>query len=130
MKNVFLDANILIDLIKRRDGYEQSMEILRNENLELYISSLSVHVVTYVLKIKPNSSQMRDLIDFLSDISIIPLSNTQVSKALELGYKDFEDMLQFFSAVEFCDTILTRNRKDFEKIKKLTKSKINIISPK
>lgn len=38
-----------------------------------------------------------------------------IDKALNAGFKDFEDALQYFSAVAFgCQVIITRNENDFK----------------
>lgn len=130
MRHLFLDANILVDLLMKRESHEEIQKIIESEESQIYISPLSIHITIYTLKLKPDTEYLEKLKNLIATTCVIPLTNIQVSQSFKTGYKDFEDMLQFFSAVEFCDTILTRDKKDFENIKKLTKSKINIISPK
>lgn len=44
------------------------------------------------------------------------MDNEVIEKAINAGFKDFEDTMQYFSAIASdCGLILTRNEKDFKK---------------
>lgn len=130
MKRVFLDANILIDLVSpERPNHSYIRDFLLSAEIKnLYISSLSVHIVFYVLKIKPNTKKCKDMKIFLENINLIPLTENIIKQSINQNFSDFEDCLQYFSAIDNCDYILTGDKKDFEKIKKLAPSKIEIVS--
>ena len=126
MKKIFLDANILIDLITRRvkiDGIE------RIDFRQLYSSTLSAHILFYVNKIKYNSPEAKKSADILNHISLTPLTEEIVKNAYKVKYYDYEDTLQYLMALNAgCNYILTRDKKDFEKIKKIIPSNIKIIT--
>ena len=43
------------------------------------------------------------------------MDNEVVEKAIHSGFKDFEDAMQYFSAISSnCELIITRNEKDFK----------------
>ncbi len=43
------------------------------------------------------------------------MNDETVEKAINSSFKDFEDSMQYYSAVaEHCDVIITRNEKDFK----------------
>ena len=130
MKKTFLDANILIDLVSpERPNHSYIRDFLYSTSIKnLYISSLSVHIAFYVLKIRPNTKKFDYMKTFLGDIMILPLTESLIKKSMSIPYSDFEDCLQYFSALNNCDYILTRDKRDFEKIKKLYPSKIKIVS--
>ncbi len=128
MKKYFLDANIIIDYLLHRQ-VDNNLEVFLKEvsGKNIYISSLTVHIIFYVLKIKYNSELYFQTKNLLNSINIIPQSNRITELSLNTEYKDFEDTIQFISAQQYCDTILTRDVKDFNKIKDITKSRIEII---
>jgi len=130
MKKYFLDANIVIDALVGRNVKETGIEKLlgsRNE-VEVYISALTMHIVFYVLKVKYGSETYKRICRFLSTAKIIPLTEDAIIHSIGIEFKDFEDTLQYFSAVKNCDYILTRDKKDFEKIQRLAPSPLKIVN--
>ena len=130
MKKFFLDTNILIDLVDpARENHSDIVEFLLSWDINsIYLSTLSAHIAFYVLKIDLNTKQYKDLKSFLGSINLISLTDNIVTGALNIGYPDFEDSLQYLSAIKHCDYILTRDKKDFDKIKKLSPSNVSIVS--
>lgn len=126
MRKIFLDTNILIDLISGRKNVEG---IEDTDFKQLYTSTLSVHILFYVNRIKYNSVEERRAKEVLKHIALIPLTDTIVRHAYKNKYSDYEDTLQYLMALHAdCDYILTRDKKDFENIKKIIPSKIKIIT--
>ncbi len=130
MKKFFLDTNILIDIMTERDAKTVSLKKILPymQHSQIYLSSLSIHIAFYTLKIKPNSSIHNKILEISKLINIVPLSKDILTQALNSFTIDFEDTLQYFSALDQnCDYILTRDKKDFERIKKLIPTDIQII---
>lgn len=130
MKKLFLDTNILIDIMTGRDAKTISLkEILPYmHHSQIYLSSLSILIAFYSLKIKPESPIHKKILDISKLINIVPLSKDIIDDALNNFTVDFEDTLQYYSALDqSCDYILTRDKKDFDKIKELIPSKIAIV---
>lgn len=126
MKKIFLDANILIDLISARRNVEG---IEDTDFKQLYTSTLSVHILFYVNRIKYNSAEEKRAKEILKHISLTPLTETIIRHAYKVKYSDYEDTLQYLMAMHAgCNYILTRNKQDFEKVKKIIPSKIKIIT--
>lgn len=127
MKKVFLDANILIDLISGRDRVEGIEKV---NFRQIYTSSLSVHIFFYIGKIKHNSVEEKRAKEILKHISLIPLTGEIIRHAYKVKYSDYEDTLQYLMALSAdCSYILTRNKKDFDKVKKVIPSRrIKIIT--
>jgi hypothetical protein len=69
-----------------------------------------------------------DIKSLFDRVNIIPLTGEIVTSAMNIEFKDFEDTLQYFSAVKNCDYILTRDKKDFEKIQRLSPSPLKIVN--
>ena len=115
---VFLDTNVILDLIQRRVGYDDAAIIMqKSENGEysLYTSSLSMVNIAYILRKYYRGESLYHLLEELGDIiGVITVSSEAYHKALQSRALDFEDAIQLFSAIESdMDCIVTRNAQDF-----------------
>lgn len=127
---IFVDTNIIIDLIADRKPYSKYALILftraEHKKLKLYCSSHSVATTHYLLKKYMEEKKLREILYSLLDlIQIIPVDTDIIKKGLRSKHKDFEDALQILcaSSVEKMDFIVTRNLKDF------VNSEIQVLSP-
>jgi len=117
---LFLDTNIILDLLGEREPfYEAAAKLasLADNNLvTLVVSPISFTTVNYVLSRFESSQIVREkLRKFKILCSISILDEHIIEKGLNSSFKDFEDSLQYFSAVSAeCDLIITRNAKDFK----------------
>jgi len=120
MEKLFLDTNILIDILAKREPYHESAIRLvllaqRNE-LELYCSSISIATCDYILRKQLTAATSKKAIrGLLRFITVIPTTHEAVVKATKSPFTDLEDAIQHFTAVEFggIDAIITRNLRDF-----------------
>lgn len=119
MIKVFIDTNILIDvLLGRKNFLLQSSNIFQladNEEIELYATALSFVNALYVSRKELGKDlALQKLKDFHDILRTAPMDDGELDKALLMGDKDFEDNLQYCSAVSAgCEVIVTRNIKDF-----------------
>ncbi len=119
MQKVFLDTNIIIDFLGEREGFYKAaakvMTLADQKKIKIYVSPISISTVFYLLSKFENSKTALEKIrkfKVLSSISI--MDDKAVEKAINSDFKDFEDALQYFSAIaSACDLIITRNEKDF-----------------
>lgn len=121
MKRVFLDANIVVDLLcERYPWFPSVMRIFSMADLgqiELYCSSLSLGTASYLMETRKMSTQdIFDNIDLLCQMCTpSAVDASVVRQALDSAFTDFEDALQHFSAKTVdADCIVTRNKKDFD----------------
>lgn len=121
MKRVFVDTNIIVDLIADRQPFSKfAIEIFekaeRNE-VQLFTSSHSIATTHYLLKKYLEEKKLRDVIyNVLEYVQIIAIDQDIIKKGLKSKHKDFEDALQMLCAynIEKLDYIVTRNIKDFK----------------
>lgn len=123
---VFLDTNIILDLLLERDGYLPSAEIFRLQDegkLQICVSAMTMVNVAYVYKKTVGQQMAVANLKYLSAlVKVLPLNGDQLQQALMLDGKDFEDTLQAVCAAQGeCDCIITRNAKDFTIKKGLAK---------
>ena len=120
MKKVFLDTNIIVDLIADRKPFSKySIEIFKKaeeKKIKLFTSSHSIATTHYLLKKYLEEKILRDVLYNLLDyVTVIPIDTDVLKKGLRSKHKDFEDSIQILcaSSVEKIDCIVTRNIKDF-----------------
>lgn len=117
---LFLDTNIILDLLGEREPfYEATAKLasLADKNLiALVASPISFTTVNYILSKFETSQIVREkLRKFKILCEICVLDEHTIEKGLNSSFKDFEDSLQYFSAVAAeCNIIITRNAKDFK----------------
>ncbi len=121
MKHFFLDTNIVIDVLTDRKPFsefgQQLFDLSLKEKLKLSISSLSYTTIYYY--IRKSTGSHKNAITILKELEAIvrPLnvSKKMIHKALHSDFNDFEDAVQYFTALSVnCDGIITRNPKDFK----------------
>jgi predicted nucleic acid-binding protein len=122
MKKIFLDTNIIVDLIAdRRPFSKYAIEIFKRaeENeIELFTSSHSISTTYYLLKKYLDDAILRKvLFDLFDYITVIAVDSDIIKKGLLSNHRDFEDAVQIFCAskIENIDCIVTRNIKEFKK---------------
>jgi len=140
MKKIFLDFNILLDLMDtKRVNSSQTIYFIKNlkENyqVEFYTSSNFIYTSSFILRKFDNQKIINyikvlieelelKLVDFR--MSILTITELFLDKT---NLKDLEDIIMIFTAIEYnCDYFVTNdkeilnNRQDFE-------NSISIITP-
>jgi predicted nucleic acid-binding protein len=68
-----------------------------------------------ITKWKEPKTAKDDVKDIINGFSIVPLNERIIQNSFESKMEDFEDAIQFYSALEAkCAAIITRNKRDFE----------------
>ncbi|WP_405410373.1 type II toxin-antitoxin system VapC family toxin [Maribacter sp. Asnod1-A12] len=121
MNRLLIDTNIVIDLLSRREKfYDEAAELFSRadkKELELAISSLTFANTNYILsKLKSPKDARQVLRKFKVLVEVLSLDDKITELALsDEKFPDFEDGLQYYSAIENqIDIIITRNKKDFK----------------
>ncbi len=124
MNRILVDTNIVIDLLaQRKVFYKEASELFSlsdRKKINLTISSLTFANTNYILSKQKSPKQAREILrKFKVLVEVLNLNDKIIELALsdEL-FPDFEDGLQYYSAIENnVDIILTRNKKDFKNSK-------------
>lgn len=118
---VFIDTNILIDFLAARHPFAEDaialFQLADNEEIELIASDLTIINVIYILtRMHYGLSDIYDSLDNIRPLlTITSMGATAVDRCLQHRSDDFEDEMQYLSAVDAnADYILTRNKKDFD----------------
>ncbi|HMB99876.1 MAG TPA: PIN domain-containing protein [Flavobacteriaceae bacterium] len=120
MNKLFIDSDILIDLLAKRTHYNEALKLLSiiSENkAKAYTTPLVLANVDYIITKFGNKQKSRKALKTLrKNISILTMDEKGFDEALESSFPDFEDALQYFSAVnQGIDFIISRNKKDYAK---------------
>lgn len=120
MKNIYVDTNIVLDLLLGREEFlddaKKVFSLADAGLINLYLSSLTIVNASYVLskKLGPIDAKKR-LANLKVLTTVLPLNDKILELSIASDFKDFEDGVQYFTAVEHSmDLILTRNKKDFK----------------
>ncbi len=124
MKKLFIDTNIVIDLLSRREPFfEEAAELFSLADIkqvELSVSSLTIANTSYILMKQLGSNKAKSVLRKLRLIlRVLPLDDKIIGLTLnDETFSDFEDGLQYFTAIEAGqELIITRNLKDFKNSK-------------
>lgn len=118
-KKLFLDTNVVIDFLAKREPFGKDVYALFQEkeslNIDFYISALSFTTIYYVLRKGNTHIQLIELLKNLRlFIQVLPTDDKTVEESLNSEFKDFEDAIQYYTALRsHADVIITRNEKDY-----------------
>jgi len=118
---ILIDTNVLLDVLAKREPfYAASAQVLRlseSGELSAFITANTVTDIVYILgkHISDKSTLHETVKRVLSIVDVANVLKSDVLKAFELGFADYEDALLARCAKRIkADYIVTRNTKDFE----------------
>ena len=126
---LFLDTNVMLDFLGERDPFYMSAAkiatLADKRKLKIVVSAISYTTISYFLTKYDGLEKMKTKLRKFKVISeICELDALIIEKGLNSDFPDFEDSLQYYSALRTeCDIIITRNGKDFKK------SQIPVMTP-
>ena len=120
MRKVFLDTNIILDLLaKRMPFYTEAAELFSladKKKVRLFISAVSLANTYYILAKQNSDTEVRRILrKFKVLVTVLDLNDKISDLALNSDFKDFEDAIQYYTALENdLEMIITRNQSDFK----------------
>ncbi|MEM6765979.1 MAG: PIN domain-containing protein [Bacteroidota bacterium] len=120
MDNIFLDADIVLDFLAQRKPFhpfaDQVFQLSDEGKVTLYVSSLTFSHVHYILGRQLGKGKARQILKtFKVLVKVVSVGDKVIDLALASSFKDFEDAIQHFTALEVgCSVILTRNISDYK----------------
>ncbi len=117
---LFMDTNILIDLLGMRNPFhaaaEQIVSLADQDDVRLVSTALSFVNVDYILKKAGGADlSIEKLRKFKILCTVVPTTDLCVEKALNSNFTNFEDAVQYFSALEAeASLIISRDSKGFK----------------
>ena len=120
MNKILVDTNIILDLLAKRESfYSEAQELFTladKKKVLLFVSSLTLANTYYVLSQSLKMENARKILrKFKVLVEVLPMDDKIIDLALDSEFDDFEDAIQYFTAIESnLDLIVTRNLKDFK----------------
>jgi predicted nucleic acid-binding protein len=120
MDRLFLDTNIVIDLLAKRSPFDKSAAGVASladlEKVELIVSALTFANAFYIISKYADSIKVKEEIrKFKILTKTADLTDRNLEKGFESIFLDFEDTLQYHCALsENCTHLITRNGKHFK----------------
>ncbi len=130
---IFLDTNIILDILDRERTYSKESEVLfryiEDGTLIPYFSESVITTTDYVLIKKfTNARRVSILTDLLKLVTVIECSNSIVQNALLKNENDVEDAILYELAIsQKIDYFITNDK---QVLKKLATKKLPIITTK
>lgn len=119
MIRVFLDTNVLLDVLLHREPFvndsAQVLDMGFKDRFELYATSLTFATCLFVARKSLGYVNALEALKILErHIRIATMDAAQLHEALYATAPDFEDMLQYHAAVAAnCSHVITRNEQHF-----------------
>ena len=118
---VLLDTNVVLDFLGANQGFtdeaEQVFDLATRRKDIKFVSSSAITDILYVLRraVKDTEVVRKKYESLRKRISILSVTESDIDKAFDRDWKDFEDAVQYTVAESNgVDCIITRNKADFE----------------
>ena len=116
---VLVDTNVILDVLCNcKEFVADSLRVFQcceTQYITGYISVLSIPNIVYIMRKELDSERIKEILHTLTMVfSMVDLRDSDLLKAAELSFDDYEDAIQSVCAARVrADYIVTRNGKDF-----------------
>lgn len=121
MNKVLIDTDVILDFFFDRKPFSHDaakiLSLCEGAKIDGFVTSVTISNIYYILR---NSSKHDKIIEsfkiLMNIIDVAIIDKQTILNALNSEFKDFEDALQNFSAINESDiqVIITRNVKDYK----------------
>jgi len=122
MTDLFIDTDVIIDFLIDRKPHSREAAVIftliEQKKIKGYASSLTFSNLYYLLRKIESHNKVKSKLESLSHIvRILKVDEQTIKDAISSDFPDFEDSIQYFSALDSkkIDVIITRNTKDYKK---------------
>mgnify|MGYP000297794037 CR=1 FL=1 len=121
MISILLDTDVCLDSITGREPWNANADRIFHASVEkevyIFISGLTFSNLYYLLrKIHGSRKTIKRLRAMRDLIKVSPINSKVVDQAFDSSWNDFEDAMQYHSALKAgCDLLVTRNLSDYKK---------------
>lgn len=119
---LFVDSDVVIDFFTDREPHanpaSELFELNEKEKVKLYLSAVSINNIYYIVRKFLGHKKALEVIETLTEMTeIVGTTKKEIIQALKNNFTDYEDSVQYSSAltIEDLDAIITRNIKDYRK---------------
>ena len=120
---LFLDSDVILDVVLQRDGFYQNsyplFKMAEDQTVLLYTSTPIIMNVQYLsCKLIGKNKAIEGIKYLLNFFEILDCNKKILQKAYNTKCKDIEDAVQYFTAIhsEIVTCFISRNIKDYKEI--------------
>jgi len=119
---ILFDTNIILDvLLNRKPFVELSANLVssvENKTIEGYLCATTITTLDYLISTSRNRETAKiEIQKLLTLFQIADVNSTVLTMAINSGFTDFEDAVQYFSGkCSNVDGLVSRNTKDYKKV--------------
>lgn len=117
---IFVDSDVIIDFFTDREPFanpaSRIFELNELDYMQIYISTVSLNNIYYIVRKHLGHKRTVPIIEELVEITeIVGTTKKEIVQALKNDFKDFEDSIQYSSAltIKGIEAIITRNTKHY-----------------
>jgi predicted nucleic acid-binding protein len=120
---VFIDTDVVLDLLLAREPFFPAATrlflLVQDGEVEGCVSPLSFSNLFYILRKELSGPEaIATLRKFKILMHVLPVDERTIELALASSFTDFEDAIQYYSALSNeVDVIVTRNKRDYRAAK-------------
>ncbi len=121
---IFVDSDVIIDFFTDREPFaspaSKIFELNESGIVQIYISAVSLNNIYYIVRKFIGHKNTIKIVEELVEIAeIVGTTKNEIVQALKNDFKDYEDSIQYSSALNIkgLEAIVTRNTKDYAKAK-------------
>ena len=122
VSKLFIDSDVVIDFFTDREPFanpaSEIFDLSEQGKLELHVSAVSINNIYYIVRKYLDHKRAIQVIEELIEmVQVVGTTKTEIIQALKNGFKDFEDSIQYSTAltIDGIEAIITRNVKDYER---------------
>ena len=119
MKKVFVDCDVILDLLMERQPFYSAaaelFSLVERKKIHAFVSPAVIANLHYILARSLTSAKARAVLNkFSLLIRILPMDEEIIRLALNSDFRDFEDAIQYYTALNHgIPLLITRNKKDY-----------------
>ncbi len=119
MKRLLCDINFFLDIFLKRDPfYIPSARLfgkIEEKELKGYLCALSFPTLFYLLSKELRRDRALKTLEKIRIVfHVAPVDEKVIDLSLVSGFRDFEDAVQYYSALQIkADCVITRNKADY-----------------
>lgn len=134
---LFVDSDVVIDFFTDREPYvnpaSELFELNEQGHVRLYLSAVSINNIYYIVRRFLGHKKTLEVVETLIEMTeIVGTTKKEISQALKNNFIDYEDSVQYSSAltVKDLDAIITRNIKDYRNSTMAVMTPLNFLKMK
>jgi len=119
MKSILCDINVILDIFLKRDPHytpaARLFSLIEEKKLQGYLSAHSFPTMFYLLSRELKRDHAMRVLEKLRIVfRVAAVDEKVIDLSLASTFKDFEDAVQYYSALRVkADCLITRNKNDY-----------------